>query len=554
MFFRQKKSGDRVYLQIVENRWENGRSKQRVIATLGRLDRLQQAGQLDDLLESGARFAESVLVLNAHRQGNATEIATRRIGPALVFGRLWEQLQIPQVIEALLRGRRFELPLERILFLTVLHRLFRSGSDRSCLRVWLKNQQIPGTEEIALHQMYRAMGWLGEALPEDQQKGATPFAPRCTKDVFEEALFARRRDLFSHLDLVFFDTTSIYFEGQGGQTLGEYGRSKDHRPDRRQMVVGVVIDGEGRPLCCELWPGNVTDVKTLVPIVDRLRTRFQIRSICIVADRGMISKETIAALTSEKRKVHYILGARLRSVKEIRQTVLSRGGRYHVVHESRRRRSDPSPLKVKEVRVGERRYVVCLNEEQAKKDLADREAIVASLREQLKQGDKSLVGNKGYRKYLRSQGKVFELDEAKVASEARYDGKWVLRTDRDDLSATEVALAYKQLWMVEEMFRTSKSLLETRPIYHHWDETIRGHVFCSFLALVLRKELQDRLSAAGEQTEWLELLDDLESLQYAEVSHNGKRFLLRSEAKGHCSAAFRVAGVAIPPTIEQVTE
>ena len=464
MFFRQKKSGNRVYLQIVENRWEDGRSKQRVIATLGRLDRLQQTGQLDGLLESGARFVESVMVISAHRQGDATEVATRGIGPALVFGRLWDQLRIPQVIESLLRGRRFQFPLERTLFLTVLHRLFRSGSDRSCLRIWLKNQHVPGTEEIALHHMYRAMAWLGEVLPEDQQRGATPFAPRCIKDVFEEALFARRRDLFSELDLVFFDTTSIYFEGQGGQELGEYGLSKDHRPDRRQMVVGMVLDGEGRPLCCELWPGNVTDVKTLVPIVDRLRTRFHIRSICIVADRGMISKETIAALVSKERKVHYILGARLRSVKEIRETVLSRGGRYHVVHESRRRRSDPSPLKVKEVRVDKRRYVVCLNEEQAKKDRADREAIVASLREQLKQSDKSLVGNKGYRKYLSSRGKVFELDEPKVASEARYDGKWVLQTDRDDFSAEEVALKYKQLWMVEEMFRTAKSLLETRPI------------------------------------------------------------------------------------------
>jgi transposase len=360
--------------------------------------------------------------------------------------------------------------------------------------------------------------------------------------------------LFSELDLVFFDTTSIYFEGKGGQELGEFGHSKDHRSDRHQMVVGMVIDGEGRPLCCELWPGNVTDVKTLVPIIDRLRTCFHIRSICIVADRGMISKETIAALESEERKVHYILGARLRNVKEIRETVLSRAGRYHVVHESRRRRSDRSPLKVKEVRVGERRYVVCLNEEQAKKDRADRDAIVASLRTQLKRGDKSLVGNKGYRKYVSSRGKVFEVDETKVASEARYDGKWVLQTDRDDFSAEEVALKYKQLWMVEEMFRTAKSLLETRPIYHHWDETIRGHVFCSFLALVLRKELQDRLSAAGEEFEWLELLDDLESLEYTEVSYKEKRFRLRSETRGSCSAAFRAAGVAMPPTIKAVTE
>jgi transposase len=553
MFFRQKKSGERVYLQIVENRWEQGRSKQRVIATLGRLDRLSESGQLDALLQSGAKFSESVMVLAAHREGEAPVISTRRIGPALVFARLWEELQIPQVIQRLLAGRRLTLPVERILFLTVLHRLFVSGSDRSCQLVWKQDHEIHGTETIALHQIYRAMAWLGETLPEDQQEGATPFSPRSTKDVFEEALFDRRRDLFSDLELVFFDTTSIYFEGEGGADLGQYGHSKDHRPDRKQMVVGAILDGEGRPLCCELWPGNVTDVKTLIPIVDRLRTRFRIRSICIVADRGMISKETIAQLQADERQVHFILGARLRNVKEIYETVLSRGGRYRVVHEARQKSADPSPLKVKEVHVDDRRYVVCLNDEQAKKDRADREAILSALREQVKQNAKSMVGNKGYRKYLRDDGKKFAIDETKVKRESRFDGKWVLQTDLDEMSAEDVALKYKQLWMVEDMFRTAKTLLQTRPIHHHRDETIRGHVFCSFLALVLRKELHDRLALGGDKFEWAEILRDLEALQYVEVEHQGKRFRLRSEAQGSCNAVFRSAGVAIPPTIDRIS-
>ncbi len=552
MFFRQKKSGKRVYLQIVENHWEKGKTKQHVIATLGRLDQLQENGKLDALLQSGARFAEAIMVLNAHRQGDAPSVRTTRIGPALVFGRLWEQLQIPQVIRQLLQGRRFTVPIERILFLTVLHRLFGGGSDRSCVLVWKKDYHFPGTENVALHHVYRTMGWLGEALPDDQQKHATPFAPRCRKDVFEEALFDRRRDLFNELELVFFDTTSIYFEGEGGSELGQYGHSKDHRPDRKQMVVGVVIDGQGRPLCCELWPGNVTDVKTLIPVVDRLRQRFRIRTICVVADRGMISKETIAQLQDKQRNVRFILGARLRNVKEIYENVLSRAGRYREVHPPREKSSDRSPLKVKEVCVDKRRYVVCLNEEEARKDHAEREAIVAGLREQLKRGDKSLVGNKGYRKYLASSGKTFSIDEAKVKREARFDGKWVLQTDMSELTAEEVALKYKQLWMVEEMFRTAKTLLETRPIFHHGDDTIRGHVFCSFLALVLRKELQDRLEAAGEQFEWAEILRDVKALENVEVEHDEKRFLLRTELEGSCGPVFRSVGVAIPPTIQKL--
>jgi transposase len=552
MFFRQKRSGEHVYLQIVENRWEKGRSRQRVVATVGRLDQLQQSGQLDGLLQSGAKFAEAVMVLSAHRRGEVPAIRQHRIGPALIFARLWEELEIPRVIQRLLAGRHFALPVERILFLTVLHRLFVSGSDRSCVRNWKQRYAIPGIEAVELHQVYRAMAWLGDRLPEDQQAHATPFAPRCTKDAFEEALFERRRDLFSHLELVFFDTTSIYFEGAGGVELGQYGNSKDHRPDCKQMVVAAILDGRGRPICCELWPGNVTDVKTLIPVEDRLRQRFHIRSITIVADRGMISRETIAQLQSEDRRVHFILGARLRSVKEIREEVLSRGGRYREVRGPREKSTDPSPLKVKEVRVEDRRYVVCLNEEQARKDRADREAILASLREQLKHGDKSLVGNKGYRKYLSREGPHFTIDEAKVKREERFDGKWVLQTDLEALTAEETALEYKQLWMVEEMFRAAKSLLETRPIFHKCDETIRGHVFCSFLALVLRKELLDRLEAQGEKLEWAEVLRDLEALEYTEVDSQGKRFLLRSDLGATTAAVFRVAGVAVPPSIQKV--
>ena len=181
MFFRTKNSGTRSYLQIVENRWEDGRSRQRVVATLGRLDQLQQTGQLDALLASGARFAQSVLVLSAHSKGRLPVVHNRRIGPALIFERLWQQTGCRRVIEQLLGPRRFEFDVERAVFLTVLHRLFDSGSDRAADK-WKKDYQIEGCDALQLHHLYRAMAWLGEVLPKDQQKDKTPFAPRCVKD------------------------------------------------------------------------------------------------------------------------------------------------------------------------------------------------------------------------------------------------------------------------------------------------------------------------------------------------------------------------------------
>ena len=552
MFFRTKSSGPRTYLQVVENRWEGGHSRQRVVATLGRLDQLQQNGQLDGLLASGARLARSVLLLSEHAQGRLPTISIRHIGPALVFQRLWQLTGSQHVIEQLLKGRRFEFPIERAIFLTVLHRLFEPGSDRAADK-WKESYQIEGCEDLQLHHLYRAMGWLGDELPPKEQADKTPFAPRCNKDLIEEALFARRRDLFTQLQLVFFDTTSIYFEGQGGETIGQRGYSKDHRPDLKQMIVGAVLDAEGRPICCELWPGNTADVTTLIPVVDRLRSRFGVTKVCIVADRGMISKETIEELEKKERSWQYILGARMRSQNEVKDEVLARAGRYRLVHPQRTTSRDPAPLKVKEVRVEGRRYIVCLNDDEARKDAADRQAIVASLREKLRIGEKSLVGNKGYRRYLSSTGPDhFQIDEAKIEEEARYDGKWVLRTNMD-LDTAEVALQYKRLWMVEAWFRSNKSLLQTRPIYHQCDETIRGHVFCSFLALVLRQELETRLAQDGHKLEWADVIQDLDRLQVVEVEQDGKRFLLRSEVQGTCGTVLRAAGVAVPPTVQQAT-
>jgi Transposase DDE domain len=549
MFFRTKKSGPRTYLQLVENHWRDGRPQQTVLATLGRLDELQQRGAVDGLLRSGARFADKLLVLTAHQQGHIPAVRTLRLGAVLIFERLWQQTGCAAVLEQLLAPRHFAFAVERAVFLTVLHRLLQPGSDRAADK-WKHDYLLDGAADLDRHHLYRAMAWLGETLPAEQQRGSTRLVPLCTKDRIEEGIFQRRRDLFTQLEVVFFDTPSIYFEGEGGEELGQYGHSKDHRPDLYQMIVGAVLDGDGRPICCAMWPGNTTDVKTLIPIVDDLYRRFGIVKVCIVADRGMISQETIDDL--DQQGWPYILGARMRRCKEVREQVLNDRGRFRVVHPKSRDPKDPSPLKVKDVRIEDRRYVVCVNEDEVKKDRADREAILAGLREQLQQGDKSLVGNKGYRRYLKVEGPGhFAIDEAKIAEEARYDGTWVLRTSTA-LPTAEVALQFKRLWQVEQWFRSCKSLLETRPIYHQRDETIRGHVFCSFLALLLRYELQTRLAAHGKVLEWADVVDDLERLQYVEVEQDGKRFRLRTELQGSCGQVFRAVGVAIPPTVQQL--
>ena len=546
MFARIKKSGKHQYLQIVENRKIKGKVVQRVIATIGRMDQLQEKDRVETLIRSLSRFSEKVLLILSGKSD--VSASAKRIGPALICERLWEELGIKKVLKSLLANRRFGFDVERAILLTVVHRLFISGSDRSCDK-WRRGYVIEGVDGIELHHLYRAMAFVGEEVAD--QKDTTRFSPRCTKDLIEEGTFFQRRDLFTGLDLVFFDTTSIYFEGQGGETIGQKGYSRDHRPDLNQMVVGALIDDKGKPVCCEMWPGNTADVNTLIPVIDRIRNRFHVGQFCIVADRGMISAETLRELEDPQRDIPYILGTRMRKANEVKRDVLSRQGQYKEVYPEGKTSKDPAPLKVKEVFVNGSRYIVCLNTKQARKDAQDRQVIIEALKEKIKTTPKSLIGNKGYRKYLKfSRGSV-SIDQDKVEYESRFDGKWVLRTNTD-LPVDQVALKYKELWQVEQVFRDIKSVLETRPIFHKRDETIRGHVFCSFLALVLRKELDRRLENAGHCFEWADIKQDLKSLQEVVINDNGKSLAVRTECIGTCGKVFQAVGVAPPPTIREL--
>jgi hypothetical protein len=543
MYFRKKVAGGRVYLQIAESRRVGGQVRQRVIATLGRLDELEASGQMARLLRSGARFATQAMVLTA--AGDDPTAAVRRLGPALVFERLWAETGCRAVIEELALKRKHDFALERAIFLTVLHRLMGGGSDLAADR-WREDYRIAGSEQLELHHLYRAMAWLGEELPAKEQDGRTPFAPRCVKDLIEEGLFAHQRDLFSRLDLLFMDTTSLYFEGAGGQTLGRHGYSKDHRPDLPQMILAVLVDSDGRPVCSEMWPGNVADVTTLIPVIDRLRRRFAIGRICVVADRGMLSAETIAAL--ETRELLYLLGTRERTDKVLRELVLADTAPY--VPLTIAKRGQEIDYEAKAVTVRGARYIACRNHQEAARDAAERAAILAKLEQQLKKGAKALVGNTGFRRFLKIEGRGhFAIDPAKAEADAKFDGVFVLRTNTD-LDPLAALLRYKQLWTVEATFRTAKHLLATRPIFHKLDATIRGHVFCSFLALVLKSELEQRIAALGRDGSWSEIRADLDSLTETELAHDGRRFRVRAAPRPAASLALRAAGVALPPTIQ----
>lgn len=542
MFVRVKKIGGYEYLYLVENAREGGRHVQRIIKALGRRDEVENSGLLDGLIASAARHSRRSIVLSSFYRGELAQVRRSSIGPDLVFGHLWRQTGCQAVLRQQLARRGFGFDVERAIYLTVLHRLMVSGSDRHA-STWQQTIDIPGVEDLTLNHLYKAMAWLGEQIGADDS-GQTR---HCT-DAIEEALYQHRQSLFGTLSVAFFDTTSLYFEGHGGATLGQRGHSKDFRPQLPQVVLGIVLDERDRPIASFLWPGNTADVTALLPVVQRLRNRFGVERACIVADRGMISTATIAAL--EAQKIDYILGARERSSKEVRETVLHDDGA--AVPLSIPRQKGETDLAIKEVKVLGRRYIVCRNEEEAGKDAETRAKLLDGLQRKLAEGGKSLVANTGYRRFLATpEGDGFAIDPAKVEADAQFDGVFVLRTSLT-LSALAVVLRYRNLLAVEQSFLTAKTLLTTRPIFHRTDAAIRGHIFCTFLALVLRKDLLDRLAArGGAMPEWQCIIDDLTDLSVVEVEQDGRRALLRTAPRPSIDPICRAVGLTLPPVYQE---
>jgi len=542
MFVRVKKIGRYEYLYLVENAREGGRHVQRVVKALGRRDEVENSDMLDTLIASAARHSRRSIVLSSFYRGELAELRRQSIGADLVFSHLWRDTGCQAVLHRHLAGRGFGFDVERAVYLTVLHRLMVCGSDRHA-STWQQTLEIPGVEALTLNHAYKAMAWLGEEIAGDDGGQAR----HCT-DAIEEALYQHRKSLFGALSIAFFDTTSLYFEGHGGATLGQRGHSKDFRPQLPQVVLGIVLDEQDRPIASFLWPGNTADVTALLPVVERLRKRFGVDRACIVADRGMISAATIAAL--EARKIDYILGARERSTKEVRETVLHDDGA--AVPLTIPRQKGETDLAVKEVKVLGRRYIVCRNAEEARKDAETRAKLIDGLQRKLVEGGKSLVANTGYRRFLAApEADGFAIDPAKVEADAQFDGVFVLRTSLT-LSALAVVLRYRNLLAVEQSFLAAKSLLATRPIFHRTDAAIRGHIFCTFLALVLRKDLLDRLAARATMPEWRCIVDDLLDLSSVEVEQDGRRALLRTAPRPSIHPICRAVGLTLPPVYQEL--
>jgi transposase len=539
---RNKDGTSRAYLQLLRSRRVNGKTRQELVCSLGRLDLMVADGSLDRLIEGLTRYSEKQWA-----QMQAMEGAWQKVyGPVLVFRKLWEQLGLDKLLTELQSQRFMQYPLDEAVFAMVLHRLLDPGSKRATHQ-WLEGVYRPQFEALQLQHLYRALDPLLEI-----------------KDQIEESLFVRNSNLFAlNADLVLFDTTLVHFEGKGPDGLADRARPGNY-PDCVKVLVGLVLTGDGFPIAHHVFPGSTADISAFKAALKDLKQRFNLRRVIIVADRGCVSDELIESLekkTPGEMQIDYILGMRMRKNKEVREAVLKRAGRYHEVSPN---------LDIKEVKVGAHRYGVCLNPEEEVRDRRVREEIIEHTRQELQsRGAKTFVMPNAIRRYVELTGGELKLKEKVIEEDALFDGKWVLRTNTE-LPAEELALAYKSLWQIERNFRELKSGLEINPVYLRSEDHVRGHIVVCFLALVLEATLIRRMnkealpgtlfkngsgfSADPELEEakigYRDTLTDLDKVRAVEIRTNQKRWLVRTESSGKAALAFQATGIRLPPLVQ----
>jgi transposase len=447
-------------------------------------------------------------------------------GPVPIFTSLWKKLGLPEAIVTATKRETATYDPAPVIFRMVLGRLLDPSSKLSTHR-WAETIWWDDGAVVELQHYYRSLGILARSIKK-----------------IEEHLYYRERDLFPPApDLLFFDTTSTYFTGAGPMTdLACHGFSKDNHPENKQVMVGVVMTREGTPLAHHVFPGNTPDATAFSEVIEELSKRFGIKRVIVVGDRGMFNAKVIARI--EELKLEYIAGVKMRQDWDVKEIVLENKAPFEMVTEN---------LNVKLVELGEERYIVCLNEEEAKRDQAVREEIVSELREKIAKGPRKMIGNIGYRRYLSVDKDAVQIDEKKIASEKKFDGIYVLRTNTG-LSAKDAALAYKGLWQVERAFREIKSTFEIRPVYLSREDRIKGHIAVCFLAFCLQVSFL-RIVRGEEKLKELSarfMLQDLSEVRMVHLKAGEAEYRIRTELSPIATAIFQAAEVPVPRRVNPV--
>jgi DDE family transposase len=554
---RRNKSGDVVrYVALAHNeRNERGVPVARIIHTFGREDEVDRQA-LVRLVASISRFLEPEQALAAGAPAGFDFLEAREQGRPHVVQALWQELGIGRALGRVAGSRRYRRDVERAVFAMVCQRCIAPASKLEATRWAPREVVLPGVGELTDDGLYGAMDFLLE----------------CGERVQEAVFFSVANLLNSEVDVVFFDTTSTYFEvevddeldedEQADEPAGEgpleqagqrrLGHSKDHRPDLPQVIIGLAVTREGIPVRVWVWPGNTSD-QTVIESVKNDLGGWKLGRCVWVIDSGFSSQENLRYL--QRAGGHYIAGMKLRSGTAEAKLALRRQGRYHVVADN---------LAVKQVIVGDgearQRFVICRNPREADRDRDRRERTIARLEAKLagleqvrgaahEKAACKLRAHKTIGRYVRQTktGRLM-IDRAKIRAEARLDGKYLITTSDDTLSAEDVALGYKNLLEAERGFKDLKGTLLLRPVFHRREDRIRSHVLICYLALVVIRVAELR---AGDT--WRTISDELSTIKQGRFRSPDGEFTQRTELTDRQRHLLKTLGVPEPPRFSHIT-
>jgi transposase len=539
---RKNKNGTITsYIQLAHNERNpvTGNPQAKVYYTFGREDEVDMDG-LRRLAESISRFLGDTPVASKPQESvQLSLLDSKEYGAGYVLQSLWQELGIDKALLNRLADRRYEAPIERVLFAMVANRAL-NPSSKLAMEKWVQDEVVlPGIEQFEVHQGYRAMDFLIESDEEIQ------------REVYETVA-----DLLNlEVDLLFFDTTSSYFEMDDEpdeESIKQRGYSKDHRPDLPQVVIGFAVTRDGIPVRCWVWPGNTSDM-SVIPEVKKDLIGWRLGRVITVVDRGFNSDTNLREL--QKTGGHYIAGEKMSSGKQMVEDALARPGRFKTVRDN---------LEVKEVVVGDGearvRYVLVRNPDEARRDALRRESHLKKLELELSKlkeldGDShtkahcALQSHPTYKRFLKSDKRGnLRIDTQAVKAMERLDGKYLIRTSDDTLSAEDVALGYKQLWQVEAAFRSLKQTMELRPMYHRKDERIRAHVLLCWLSLLLVRIAENRTGRT-----WREIRSAMKAMHLVTYQSGKNKVRQRTEVTPDQAEILKSLGYNVPSLIQEIS-
>lgn len=553
MFFRIQKKPSGNYLTLAQTYRENGKIKHQHIASLGRVDKLNQNGTL-------YKLAQKLLQLSNQR--NHYDISTmeeedRRLwGPVAVVKAVWKQFKLDNFFQKIVQDKKIQYKLVSCLFLLALDRIMQ---PQSRLQSWHNQHKWWELEEVELHQLYRALD----------------VAAGC-KQKLEDHLFQCQKTLFGmRVEVVLYDVTTLFFESvqpdEDEEGLKDFGYSKDGKSGEVQVVFGLLLNSEGRPIGFEAFRGNTYEGHTLEQVVGDLKKRFEIQRVVVVADRGMLSEANLKRL--EDLGYEYIVGYRLKSAKkQIQQQALDPEGYQYFgqapasssspsaaqQQESQQNSSscssDPSELcRYKQIQLeGGRKLLVVYSPQRAKKEKQDRQRLIDKAQQVIEKGQVKARLSRGTMRYVDiSTDQKPQLAQQKIEEDEKWDGYYAILSNTKDLSGPAIWQQYRELWKIEQAFRNFKHHMELRPMFVWTTKRIMGHLTVAFLAYVLQKHILLTLEEQGIHISEQQLRQTLADLQVSTLQIEGETFLLRSKVSSQARSILKTFGVSIPPSLTQ---